>query len=120
MTRVNASTISFEWYDNIHCQQRNSDITIGLQIRLVQNGYSKTLLHNATSISQEGQQYTLNWTWPSPGFLYEISIAAVNAMGQAGSYSNQLSIQLPHYNGKIEFSVKNNIQFYTYKQHFMC
>ena len=96
MTRVNASTISFEWNDTIPCQQRNSDVTTGLQIRLVQNSYSKILLHSATSISQEGHQYTLNLTWLSPGFQYQLSIAAVNAMGQAGSYSNQSSIKLPH------------------------
>ena len=102
MTRVNASTISMEWYDNIPCQDRNSEITTGLRIHLVQNSHSQTLLHNySTSVSQAGEQHTLNFTWLSPGFLYQIRIAAVNAMGQAGPYSNQLSITLPYYNGRI-------------------
>ena len=105
MTLVNASTISIEWYDNIPCQQRNSEITTGLQIRLDQNGYSATLLHNTTSMSQEMQQHILNLTWLSPGFQYEISIAAVNVMGETGSYSDQLSIQLPDYNGKIIINI---------------
>lgn len=92
-----------EWYDNILCQQRNSEITTGLRIhlQLVQSSYSTTLLHNATATSQEGQRHTLNLTWLSSGSQYEIHIAAVNAMGQAGAYSNQLSILLPEYNGKI-------------------
>ena len=89
-----------EWYDNIPCQLRNSEITTGLQIHLVQSGYSITLLHNATATSQEGQQHTLNLTWLSPGSQYEIYIAAVNVMGQAGACSNQLSTRLPDYNGK--------------------
>ena len=120
VTRVNASTVSMEWYDNILCQQRNSEITTGLQfeIRLVRNSPSQALLQNSTVtmssiiLSQTGEQHTLNFTWLSPGFIYQIRIAAVNAMGQAGPYSNQLSITLPHYNGRI-------IQVYTYKQHFI-
>jgi hypothetical protein len=96
-----------EWYDNIPCQQRNSEITTGLRIQLVQSGYSKTLLHNATSTSQEREQHTLNLTWLSPGLPYEIRIAAVNVMGQAGPYSNQFSVPLPQYKGKI------NIGYYV-------
>ena len=91
-----------DWYDNIPCQQRNSEITTGLRIHVVQSSYSITLLHNATATSQEGQRHTLNLTWFSPGLPeYEIHIAAVNTMGQAGAlYSNQLSIRLPDYKGK--------------------
>ena len=90
-----------EWYDNIPCQQRNSEITTGLRIHVEQRSYSVILLHNTTATSQEGQRHTLNLTWFSPRLLYEIRIAAVNTMGQAGAqYSNQLSIQLPDYKGK--------------------
>lgn len=101
MTRTNASTVLIEWEDTIPCPQRQSEITgIRIQATDLEQYYtpSSTVIYNATTY--EGQQHAFNWTWLSPGDRYEIRIAAVNALGLNGPYSNSVEIQLPDYNGK--------------------